>query len=338
MLRAVRPPDPVGPGGHIRVVSPGLPTLAHVPERGERAEAALHGLGYRVSFSEHAFGMAADGITSGTPAERAGDLLAAFADPGVDAVLISDSGTGSRDLLALLDPEVLARTRKPLIGFCDTVYLHHHLALAHGTGSYYGCSLVVHLGDAPGPFPETVDYLGRALALDSPLRCRPVGPRARPLATWHDPKIESAPRERDYPAGWTWLREGSCEAPLYGGEISQLPGVVKEFGLDYTGALFFWDITEEQTRPLGELLERLCSATDLRRLAGMVVGANPNMDPQDWAELVAAELARQLPDADYPVLVNSDLSHAAPSWTVPFGEQAVLDPVDGLVFPRHGAR
>lgn len=340
MLRAVRPPDPVGPGGHIRVVSPGSPTLALVPERGERAEAVLQNLGYQVSFSKHAFGLEEDGLTSGTPAERAGDLMDAFADPGVDALLISDSGLGSRELLALLDSEQLAQVRKPFIGFCDTVYLHHYLALAHGLGSYYGSSLLMHLGDIPGPFPETLDYLGRALAVDGPLECRSVGPRSRPLLTWLDPDIESAPRVHDIPGGWTWLREGSCEGPFFGGNIWAIPSVIDEFGVDYTGAVLFWDLdlATDGPPPLDRFLERLHSATDLSRLAGMIVGVNPYIDPQDWAELVASELARLVPDADYPLLVNADISHAAPCWTLPFGEHAILDPAVGLVFPRNGAR
>ncbi|MBW1598372.1 LD-carboxypeptidase [Streptomyces sp. JJ38] len=322
------------------MVSPGAPTLAHLPERGERAEAALRHLGYRVSFSKHAFGMADDGLTSGSPEERAGDLRDAFADPGVDALLISDSGIGSQELLPLLDSEVPTAVRKPLIGFCDTLYLHHYLALVHGVGSYYGSSLIVHLGDVPGPFPETAGYLRRALAAEGPLECRPVGRRARPLATWHDPAIEAAPRDRDYPGGWTWVREGSAEGPFYGGEIRSLPSVVDEFGLDYDGAVLFWDLDWDTggDPPIGDMLTRLHSVTDLNRLAGMVVAANPYMDPEDWADLVGTVLARVLPGASYPVLVNADLSHAAPSWTVPFGEQVTLDPAAGLVFPRSGVR
>jgi muramoyltetrapeptide carboxypeptidase LdcA involved in peptidoglycan recycling len=221
MLRAVRPPDPVGTGGHIRVVSPGGPLLAHLPERAERAEASLRALGFEVSFSKHAFGMSENGQNSGTPAERASDLLEAFTDPNVDALLISDSGPGSHEVIPLLDPEVMDRVRKPFIGFCDTAYLQHHLAVRHGLGSYYGSSLLVHLGDAPEPLPEAVDYLCQALALESPLEYRPAATRARPLDTWHDPDIESAPRVRDYPGGCICHRRYSL--PLTPCESSRTP-------------------------------------------------------------------------------------------------------------------
>ena len=51
----MNPPTPAGPGSHIRIMSPGMPTLMHVPERGERAEAPLCGLGFEVSYGRHAF-------------------------------------------------------------------------------------------------------------------------------------------------------------------------------------------------------------------------------------------------------------------------------------------
>lgn len=337
MLRAARSPEPVGPGGHIRVVSPGSATLSLVPERGERAQAFLTGLGFEVSFATHAFGLREDGLMAGTPAERAGDLVAAFTDPGVDAVLISDSGLGSRELISILDQTLPIGVRKPFIGICDTVYVQQHLALKHGLGSYYGCALLMHLGDVPAPFPETTDYLIRALRVEAPLVYRPVGPRARPLLTWSDPAIESAPRVRDIPGGWTWLRDGAGAGPFLGGNVWELVDVVEQFGIDYSGAVLFWDLdlpTEDGPPPLGHILGRLAAATDLRHLGGMVVGVNPYLDPGEWAELVAAELHRLLPEATFPVLVNADISHCGPCWTLPFGERAILDSAAGLVFPR----
>jgi muramoyltetrapeptide carboxypeptidase len=338
MLRAARPPDPLGPGAHLRVISPGSPTLSLIPERGERAAVALRGLGYEVSFSEHAFGLHEDGLTSGTIAERGGDLVAALTDPTVDAVIISDSGLGSRDLLPMLADGLPDGFHKPFIGFCDSVYVQQHLMLEHGLGSYYGCALLMHLGDVPGPFPETLDYLGRVLAVDGPMEYKPVGTRARPLLTWLDPAIESGPRTRDIPGGWTWLREGSGTGPLVGGDVWDVVGVIEEFALDYSGAIVFWDLDlpmdDGGPPPLGFILDRFSAAVDLSDLAGMVVGVNPYMDPLDWARVVDAELARLLPDARYPVLVNADISHTGPCWPLPFGEQAVLDSTAGLIIPR----
>ncbi|GAA1964962.1 LD-carboxypeptidase [Kitasatospora viridis] len=328
-----RTPAAVGPGDTIRIVSPGFPTLAHLPDRAGRAVAALEALGFAVGFGEHAFAMSPDGLTAGPARQRAADIMAAFEDPGVDAILVSDAGEGSRELLPLLDARVIARNPKPFVGFCDTAFLQHYLALEAGLGSAYGCSLMVHLGDVGGPMPETTDHLVRTLA-GLPLELRPVASRSRPLTTWFDPDVEGSRRVRDVPGGWHWARGGVASGPLFGGEVSQLADIVKEFGLSYDGAVVFVDITEEHTTPPLWLLGRLFREVDLTGAAALVIGADPQSDPAVWARQVSALLDRFVPGTSFPVLVNADICHLAPCWTVPFGEPAVLDESRGLLFPR----
>lgn len=333
-MRTVAAPAPsIVAGAHIRIVSPCFPTLAHIPERGHRAEKALRGRDFEVSYGEHAFGMSADGITAGSPEDRAADLMTAFADPAVDALLISDAGLGSADLPGLLDPAVITANPKPLIGVCDTIYLHQYLA-SLGVGSYYGCSLIFHLGDVGGPFPEMLDCLASALSGAAPLRCLPLGDKAAPPASWHDAEVEGAPRVRDYSGAWTWLRDGSGSGPLFGGEISLLPKVARRFDFDYSSTVLFWDVSEEQPAPVEDLVANLAAAVDLTRLAGMVVGSNPRVRPADWVSSVSAALERAVPAPTYPIVINADICHMTPSWVLPFGEDAVLDSRYGLTFPR----
>src|SRR5437879_13586075 len=95
-------PKPIAPEGHIRVVSPGLSTLACIPDRARRADQALRGLGFEVSYGAHAFATSEAG-TAGSVTQRAADFMAAFEDDSVDAILSSDAGIGSREMVSLLD-------------------------------------------------------------------------------------------------------------------------------------------------------------------------------------------------------------------------------------------
>jgi muramoyltetrapeptide carboxypeptidase len=332
-VRAVAP-APAAAGSHIRVVSPGFPTLGHLPERGRRGADALRGLGFDVSWSRHAYAMSTDGQTAGTERQRADDITEAFADPEVGAILVSDAGHGSRALIPMLDDAVIAANPKPFIGFCDTAYLQHHFALELGLGSYYGCSLTVHLGDVGGPFPETAAGLVAALRADGPLEYRPIPAKARPLTTWFDPAEESRIRVRDVAGAWEWQRGGEAYGPLVGGEISQLPGIVRHFGLSLDGSVVFVDITEEHTVPPQWLLARLFASVDLRGVAGLLIAANPIVAPALWSAQVRAAVDRLLPGTTFPVVVNVDICHMAPCWTVPFGEPVHLTADRRLVFPR----
>jgi len=328
----VRPPAPVGPGAHIRLVSPAMPTISYIPERAHRAERVLRDHGYSVSYGANAFQVSADGMTAGTAEQRAADLMAAFADPTVDVVFASDAGQGSQDLLDLLDADVIAANPKPFVGYCDNVYLNLFLARRAGISSLYGISHMVHIGEAGGAYPETLRHLAGALASDEPLVCEAMPDRTGALIDWYVPESERQPRGRDIPGGWTWLRPGTARGPLWGGEVSVLPDLVAKFDLDLAGAVLFWDISYHGL-PVGPLFEALCERVDLTRLAGMLVGAHPLMPLPEWAGLVGGLVDRFLPAADYPIVVNTDLGHTCPSWIVPYGEEVTLA-ADRIVFPR----
>ncbi|MFI5496685.1 LD-carboxypeptidase [Actinoplanes sp. NPDC051859] len=333
MPRVLKVPAPVGPGGHLRVLSPGMPTLAYVPDRVERGVRALTDAGWKVSFGENAFLISADGLTAGTPAERARDLMDAFTDPSVDAILAADAGLGSEDLLDALDPDLIAAHPKPFLGYCDNVYLNHFLAAKAGISSLYGCTFMVHIGEAGGAYPETLDYLAAALDSAAPLRCHPVPSRTAGVIDWYVPDRERIPRTRDVPGGWTWLRPGVARGPLLGGELTLLPELIERFDLTLDGTLLFWDVSYHGL-DVAPLFAALCAAADLTRLGGMIIGGHPQLTPEDWAKTVRELVDEHLPEPAFPIVVNADISHTCPAWIVPFGEEADLDPVGGLLFRR----
>lgn len=336
MFESMTIPASVRPGGHVRILSPGMPTLNYIPVRAARAERVLFDLGLLTSYGRRSRLVSSDGTVAGTAAERAADLMDAFADPDVDAIIAADAGLGGRDLLDHLDAGVIAANPKPFIGYCDNVFVHYFLATQAGISSLYGCTFMIHLGEAGGVHPETVDYLTWALDTDRPIVCTPVASRTGALISWYVPELEQVPRQRDIPGGWTWLRSGTSRGPLIGGELTLLPELIDSFDLRLTSAVLFWDIGYHglAVRPL---FRRLAELVDLTRLSGMIVGAHPTKDPRTWADCVEGLLREFLPDSDFPVVVNADLSHTCPAWTVPFAEEVILQAPYRILFPRRPA-
>ncbi|OLB79923.1 MAG: hypothetical protein AUI14_08915 [Actinobacteria bacterium 13_2_20CM_2_71_6] len=329
----IRVPDPVGPGAHIRILSPAMPTVSYIPDRVLRAERVLLDQGYTLSYSRSAFQVSADGTTAGTVEQRVADFVEAFADPTVDVVFASDAGLGSKDLLDRLDLPTIAANPKPFLGYCDNVFLNLYLAARAGISSLYGATYMVHIGEAGGAYPETLRSLAQALSSAEPLVCEAMPDRTGELINWYVPELEVQPRTRDIPGGWTWLRPGTARGPLLGGEISIVPELVETFDLSLDSAVLFWDISYHGLA-VEPLFKAACASTDLTRLAGMMVGAHPLMPLADWAATVGALVDEFLPDADYPIVVNTDLGHTCPSWIVPYGEEVVVQSPDRIVFPR----
>jgi muramoyltetrapeptide carboxypeptidase len=327
-------PKPLAADSHIRIISPGMPTIALVPDRTRRAERALRNLGFEISYGAHALSVSDDGTTAGAAADRAADVMEAFGDESVDAILASDSGLGSRELLPLLDAAVIAANPKPFIGFCDTNFLHQYLASYAGISSLYGCIFTLHFGEVGGPYPETLEYFKSALMSPEQLICRPLPSRTADVIDWFDPESEGQLRGRDIPGGWTWVRPGCARGQLLGGEISTIPAIVNCFDLRLDGTVLFWHVAIHNEQPLRTQLEALSACADLSNLAGMIVGAHPRLAPDQWAQVVDSMMQELLPGTSFPILTNADLGHLCPSWIVPYGEDVVLDDSKGIIFPR----
>jgi muramoyltetrapeptide carboxypeptidase len=190
---------------------------------------------------------------------------------------------------------------------------------------------MAHLGEAGGPFAETVDYLVRALGGSGPLICEPVPSRTGEFVNWLIPDQEASQRHRSVSGGWTWLNSGRASGPLRGGEITLVPELVTHFGLAVNSALLFWHVAFHDYPP-DQAFRKLCQTADLTQIAGMVIGAHPSIPPPQWAAFVSDMLDEALPGLACPVVVNADIGNVDPSWTVPYGEEATLDPDVGLIF------
>lgn len=332
----MRRPPALPPGGHIRVVSPGLPTLGMVPARARRAERELTALGFTVSFGSHAHRISADLGAAGDAAGRARDITDAFCDPSVDAILAADGGRATLDVVALLNRDDIVDHPKPVLGYCDNVFLNQYLATEASLGSFLGCCFMVHFGEAGGTFPETRERFRAALMTDGPLHCMPAATRTNQWTEWLDPADEPTIRRREVPGGWNWIRDGHARGRLIGGEIASLPLLVRTFDLRPEGAVLFWDVTTVNNRPLREQLEEVLECFDLTRLRGMIVGAHTQIPPPAWAEMLRTVLDELTPGVTYPVLANADLSHLSPAWIVPYADDVDLNSEHGVVFRRDG--
>jgi muramoyltetrapeptide carboxypeptidase len=78
-------------------------------------------LGFVVSYSDHAFAVSGDGIYAGSIEERAADLMDAFTDPSVDAIIASHATKGTRDIISMLDAQTTAANPKAFLGYSENI-------------------------------------------------------------------------------------------------------------------------------------------------------------------------------------------------------------------------
>jgi muramoyltetrapeptide carboxypeptidase LdcA involved in peptidoglycan recycling len=95
-------------------------------------------------------------------ADRARDVMAAFADPANKAVFTSIGGDDQIKLIKHLDPHVFLDNPKPFFGYSDNTHLHNYLWNL-GIPSYYGSAVMTQLAFQGEMNEITINSLDHAL-------------------------------------------------------------------------------------------------------------------------------------------------------------------------------
>ena len=280
-----------------------------------------------------------------SPAERARDVEAAFADPEIDAVLATIGGDDQIKVLPLLDPEILRANPKPFFGYSDNTNLHVFLWNLD-IRSFYGGSGMVQLGRPSGMHPLSRESFEAALVggefeLTPPEQFgdEEVGdwgsfdPDAQPEMQWAEPWSWHGPAERVEGQAW-----GGCL------EIVDFHLRADRWLLSpeaYAGSVLFLETSEEL--PDDEYVYRVLLGMGerglLQQFAAVVWGRpkawsfeSPNSPQQKKAYTDAQRDAVLRALAEYhpgvPLVFGVDFGHTDPQYVIPYGGRIVVDGVE----------
>ncbi len=300
----VRPPR-LQPGDVVRVIAPSGPVFTDAFAAG----AALLSARYQVRYDPAAL-FATDGFLAGPDDLRCGSFVEALCDREARAVFMARGGYGLLRIATRLDPDLLRRHPKPIVGFSDGTVL---LALAARAG----------IAAIHGP---VVTQLGRLPADDQAA-----------LFTL----LESA-ESRPLLGGLERLCPGRARGPLLGGNLevfSRLLGTPLLPDLD--GAILFFEEVGERPYRLDRLLTHLELAGVFAAVAGVVVGdlvaceeSSESRVPSPSAiEVVRERLGR----LRIPVALGAPIGHGARNQAIPYGVHAALDAQAGTLVALEGA-
>lgn len=298
MSGRVKPPV-LQRGATLAVVSP---ASAAKPELVQAGINCLEGLGYRTKRMPHALDRGPL-YYAGTAEARAGDLMAAFADPEVDGILCTRGGWGSAELLPRLDAAVVRANPKVFVGYSDHTSLHVWLAREAGLVTFYA--------------PMVAADFGRSNGFDA--------------ASWAHAVGGSVEWSLGGADGLRVLRAGGAEGTLAGGCISIFaealgtPYAMPPAMANAPRVLFLEDIG---TKPYqwDRMLLHLRYAGMLEHVSGIVFGDMKQcVAPEDEALLEQAIL-HALKDFVGPIAIGLRSGHVdTPNITVPLGVRVRLD-------------
>jgi muramoyltetrapeptide carboxypeptidase len=301
-------PRRLAPGDTIGLISPSGPTTAagaHTLESVEAARRHLLGIGFRTVVAPHAFDVR--GYLAGADADRAADLTAMFADPGVQGVLCIRGGYGAMRLLDALDYDLIRRNPKVFIGYSDITALHLAFHTRAGVVSFHGPTT----GALAGPDQHDLIALLRAVT-----RAEPIGPLANPPG---GPQIET-------------LVPGVAEGDLIGGNAALITALLgTPYQPDFAGKILFLEDLGEHVYRFDRKIAHLRLAGILQRVAGVVVGEcrySPDPDPPLTLRQILEDLLVPL---GKPAIYGLACGHGEYHVTLPMGVRARLDATRGVL-------
>lgn len=270
-----------------------------------------------------------------SPRDRARDLMAAFADPGIRAVLASIGGDDQLTVLPYLDPEVFAANPKPFVGYSDNTNLLNWLWNL-GIVAYHGGSTMVHLGRPGGLHPLSTGSLRSALLTRGDVELHPVDQFSEDDLDWTERDAADDDPAPTLPSeGWTWHQPNQVvTGPSWGGNLEILHWNLAAHRwmrpvADYTGCVLLLETSEEMPSAV-EVSRMLRNAGErglLAQFPAVIVGrpkaSNRENSPSakdrarfraDQRDAVLAAFARYGPDA--MLVLDVDIGHTDPQWVL----------------------
>lgn len=323
-------PEPLQRGDTIAIVSPSSGLAGLMPHRLDRAINFLGELGYFIK--EYPSTRSIHRWESATPEQRATDLMNAFLDEKIKAILCSIGGNTANKTLELLDYGLIRSHPKIFCGYSDISVLHYAFYAKCRLSTFYGPSAMLQFGEFPEPFEYTISHFRKAVVLRSIGSILSSSEWTDETLDWNQKADLERPRIMKPNKGFDWLRGGAGEGPILGGCLSSIVNLIgTAYWPPHQGAIFFLELPEgsrfDESMPLPVADELLCTlrlAGVFKAIRGLIFGR-----PFKYSESEESDLKEILLEAtdgfDFPILYGADIGHTDPQITIPLGAMSVLN-------------
>jgi muramoyltetrapeptide carboxypeptidase LdcA involved in peptidoglycan recycling len=331
-------PPKAHPGDRIAVLSPSFAAAGVFPEVHEQAMRRLTGITGLVPVE-----YPTTRRVGATPAARATDINAAFADPQIRAILAVVGGEDQITVIPHLDAQLARADPKPFLGTSDNTNLHQWLWV-NGVVSFYGGSSQVHLG--PGPAVDDIHArsLRAALLTGGTLEITDPGESEDVGIDWADPRALQSFGEREATEPWNWYGPArSVTGRTWGGCLEVIQWILTAGRFPFPpqalqGGVLIIETSEEllPAREVAWIVRSLGERGILDAVDAVLVARPPvsdfNRRPSaaertrlraEQRAAVVEVISRYNPDA--VICVGVPFGHTRPQWILPHGGTVTVD-------------
>jgi len=308
----------------------GEPAFAHRYETGKKRLETEFGLNV-VTMSNTLKGIE---YLDSHPKARAADLMDAFKDNSIKAIICMIGGDDTIRLLDYIDFGIIKNNPKIFMGYSDTT-TNHFMMYKAGLISFYGPSVLVEFAENVAMHDYTKHYIHNVLFQSSAEL--PISPSL----SWTSERLEWSNKENSKIArtmrkddkGFELLQGcGTAQGRLLGGCIDVFPMIIgtKIWPLpdEWNNAILFMETSEEcpQANDVRYLLRGLAAQGIISRINGIVFGKPVNEKYYDeYKEVLLQVVGKECGRNNLPILYNLNFGHTAPICILPYGIKAEID-------------
>ncbi|SHH79534.1 S66 family peptidase [Virgibacillus chiguensis] len=266
------------------------------------------------------------------PQARAEDLMQAFQEPTIKAIIANIGGEDSIRLLPYIDFTVIRNHPKIFMGYSDATMVHLFCYKA-GLSSFYGPAILTDFAENVEMHEYTIDFIERTLFSRKPIgKVEPAKEWTSEFLDWFVPANSQIKRSMQPNNGYELLQgKGIVSGHLIGGCMEVLEfakGTELWPKMDHwkDGMLFF-ETSEEKPSPdhVKRWLRNYAAQGILHVVNGMIF-AKPQQEKyyEEYKTIIGTVLQEY--DLEHlPVLFNLNFGHTEPKFILPYGAMAEMN-------------
>ncbi len=271
------------------------------------------------------------------PKARADDLMEAFSDSTIKAVISTIGGDDSIRTLKHLDLNIFRENPKIFLGYSDTTVTHLACFKA-GLISFYGPSIMSGFAENTGMFPYMVKSVRQTLFSPKPIGEVPSNRDGWTVEhlKWENPENQGRKRRLNSSEGWNFLQgDGVFEGHLVGGCLEVMEWLrgtsVWPDHSQWDGAILFLETSEEGAPPESVIraLRVYAAQGILNRLSGIIIGRPggqiPHSEFPKYDDAVQKVIVEEEGLDHLPIVTQMDFGHTDPMFILPYGITARID-------------
>lgn len=281
--------------------------------------------------------------------ERSADLIAAFEDKEIKAIITTLGGDDQVTYIKNLPPAPFANNPKPFFGYSDNTHFMNFL-WQNRVPSYYGGALFTQFARQGKMDDYTVKYLKYALFEEGEFEIRASETYNDIGLSWEEPENLEKERAYEQSEGWVWDGKTNVEGITWGGCIESIDEILRH-GVEIPTLEDFKDIilmteTSEEI-PTADYVRRVYRALGERGILecvkAVLVGRPKAWEfDKQWNVEQKIEYKKKQREAilkivrqynkTIPVIQNMDFGHTDPQIPFPYGKKVRIDSENKKIF------